>query len=190
MLSVHVALHQYTLSGFANTQVCCFVLQRLCVIKQWSANGGTCTAGGTQSYLAIITSFHNEIRYTEKHHLFRRWLSLSVWPFRLIGRKFCKNNFPWNYWLPDQVQYSTVLWLLELQIRCGRNVQAQVHSVNSNSRNSKWQCKQFSKKNPIIHIFCISGWTDVPVNPDKCSYTVRSMNIFVRKTFTKYVPKY
>jgi len=32
-----------------------------------------------------------------------------------------------------QIKYSTVLWLLELQIRRGRKVQTQVHAVNSNS---------------------------------------------------------
>jgi len=33
-----------------------------------------------------------------------------------------------------QMKYSTVLRLLELQIRRGRKVQTQVHTVNSNSR--------------------------------------------------------
>jgi hypothetical protein len=32
-----------------------------------------------------------------------------------------------------QIKYNTVLWLLELQIRGGRKVQTQVHTVNSNS---------------------------------------------------------
>ena len=29
------------------------------------------------------------------------------------------------------------------------------------------QCSLFSRKNPVILIFCISGWLAVPVNPDK-----------------------
>jgi len=29
----------------------------------------------------------------------------------------------------------------------------------------------FSKKNPIIRIFCVSGWLVVPINPDKWSST-------------------
>jgi hypothetical protein len=33
------------------------------------------------------------------------------------------------------IKYSTVLWLLEFQIRCSRKVETQVHTVNSNSRN-------------------------------------------------------
>jgi len=33
-----------------------------------------------------------------------------------------------------RIQYSTVLWLAELQIRRGRKVQTQVHTVNSNNR--------------------------------------------------------
>ena len=34
-----------------------------------------------------------------------------------------------GYW----IKCSTVLWVLELQIRCGRKVLMQVHTVNSNS---------------------------------------------------------
>jgi hypothetical protein len=30
----------------------------------------------------------------------------------------------------------------------------------------------FSKKKPIIQIFCISGWLAVPINPDKWSSSV------------------
>ena len=37
---------------------------------------------------------------------------------------------------------------------------------------SNCQCSPFSKKNPIIRIFCISGWLVVPINPDKWSSTV------------------
>ena len=66
-----------------------------------------------------------------------------------------------------RIKYSTVLWLIELQIRCGRKVQTQVRTVNSNSRTSNCHCSLFSKKNPITRIFCISGWLAVPINPDK-----------------------
>jgi len=68
-----------------------------------------------------------------------------------------------------RIKYSTVLWLLELQIWRGRKV----HTVNSNSRTSNCQFNLFSEKNPIIRIFCISGWLDVPINPDKCSFTAQ-----------------
>ena len=71
-------------------------------------------------------------------------------------------------------KYNTVLWHLELQIRRGRQVQTQVHTVNSNSRTSNCQCSLFSNKNPIIRIFCMSGWLAVPINPDKRSSTVLS----------------
>ena len=37
---------------------------------------------------------------------------------------------------------------------------------------SNCQCNLFSKKNPIIRIFCISGWRAFPINRDKWSYTV------------------
>ena len=39
-----------------------------------------------------------------------------------------------------------------------------VHNTNSNSRNSKRQCSLFSKKNPFIRIFCVSGWIAIPSN--------------------------
>jgi hypothetical protein len=71
-----------------------------------------------------------------------------------------------------RIKYSTLLWLLELQIRYGRKVETQIHTVNSNSRASNCQCSQFSKKHPIIRIFCISEWLAVPVNPDKWSSAV------------------
>ena len=71
-----------------------------------------------------------------------------------------------------RIKYSTVLWLIELQIRRGRQDYTQVHTVNSNSRTANCQCSLLSKKNPIIGIFCISGWLAVPVNPDKWSSSV------------------
>ena len=48
--------------------------------------------------------------------------------------------------------------------------QAYVQTVNNNSRTSNCQFGLFSKKNPIIRIFCISGWLAVPINPNKWSY--------------------
>ena len=70
-----------------------------------------------------------------------------------------------------RIKYRTVLWLVELQIRQGRKVRTQVHTVNSNSRTSNCQCSLFSKKNPIIRIFCIFGWLAVPINSDMWSST-------------------
>jgi hypothetical protein len=72
-----------------------------------------------------------------------------------------------------RIKYSTVLRLLELQIRRGRKGKMQVRTVNSNSRNSNCQCGLFLKKNPLIRIFCISGCLAVPINPNKWSSTVR-----------------
>ena len=71
-----------------------------------------------------------------------------------------------------RIKYSTVLWLLELQVRRGRKVQTQVRTVHNNSRTSNCQCNLFSKKNLVIRIFCISGWLGVPINPDKWNSTV------------------
>jgi len=39
-------------------------------------------------------------------------------------------------------------------------------------KNSNYQSGLFSKKNPIIRIFYISGWFGVPINPDKRSSAV------------------
>ena len=68
-----------------------------------------------------------------------------------------------GYW----IKYST-----ELQIRRGRKVWTHVHTVNSKSRTSNCQCSLFSKRNPIMLIFCIFGWLPVPINPDKLSSAV------------------
>jgi len=73
-----------------------------------------------------------------------------------------------------RIKYGTVLWLLEPQIRRGRKVQTQVHTVNSNSRTSNCHCSLFSNKNPIIWIFCSSGRLAAPINPDRRNYTVCS----------------
>jgi len=45
-----------------------------------------------------------------------------------------------------RIKHSTVLWLLELQIRHGRKVYTPVHTVNSSSRTSNCQCSLFAKK--------------------------------------------
>jgi len=55
-----------------------------------------------------------------------------------------------------QINFSTVLWLLTLQIGRGRKVQMQVHIVNSNSGTPNCQCSLFSKKNPTNRVFCMS----------------------------------
>jgi hypothetical protein len=64
-----------------------------------------------------------------------------------------------------RVKYSTVLWLLKLQIR--RSLK-----VNINSRTSNCQSGLFSNKNPIMRIFWISGRLAVPINPDKWSSSI------------------
>ena len=65
-----------------------------------------------------------------------------------------------------------MLWLVELQIRRGRKVETPVHTVNGNSRTANCQFNLFSKKHPIIRIFCISEWLAVPINPVKWSSAV------------------
>ena len=88
--------------------------------------------------------------------------------------KFVQNSKKQTYLeITDyQIKYRTVLWLLELQIRRGRKVYTQVHNVYGNSWDSNCKCSLFSKKNPVIWIFCISGRLTVIINPDKWSSTV------------------
>jgi hypothetical protein len=74
-----------------------------------------------------------------------------------------------------RIKNSTVLWLLELQIKRGRMVYTQVHTVNSNSRTPNCQSSLFSKRNSIIRIFCKSGWLAVPINAGKWSSTVHEL---------------
>ena len=71
-----------------------------------------------------------------------------------------------------RIKYSRVLWLVELQIRRGRKVQTQLHTVNSNSRISNCQCSVFSKKNPVIRIFCISGCLATPIKTEQQPSTI------------------
>jgi len=72
--------------------------------------------------------------------------------------KFVKNSTKLTYLeiTSYQIKYSKALWFLGLQIKRGRKVWTQPHTINSNSQTSNCQFSLFSKKNPIIRIFCIS----------------------------------
>jgi hypothetical protein len=73
-----------------------------------------------------------------------------------------------------QIKYSTVLWLLELQIRRYIRVKVPEHAVNSNGRTSDDQRSPFSKKkNPFMRIFCLFGCLTVQITPDKWSSVLR-----------------
>ena len=75
--------------------------------------------------------------WTGKFHSCEHWSSWSAWPFG--GPKpTCLEITAYR------IKYSAVLWLLELQIRRGRKVYTQVHTVNSRSGNSNCQCNLFS----------------------------------------------
>jgi len=63
--------------------------------------------------------------------------------------------------------------------------QTQVHTVNSNSRNYNCECSLFSKKSPIIRIFCTSRWHAVPINPDKWSSAVLGIHILFIESLRK-----
>jgi len=80
------------------------------------------------------------------------------------------------------IKCSAVVWLIELQIRRGRKVLTQVHTVNSNSRSSNCHCSLFSKKPPVIRNSCVSELLAVAVNPDKWSSTV-----FLRITKNRFL---
>jgi len=124
----------------------------------------------------------------------RKFLDTSV-PNKTAICKYNKTSLIWTASFPDRlgpsgkvvenstkltcleitgyrIKYSTVLGLLELQIRHYRKGEMQVRTVSSNSRTSNCQCGLFSKENPIIRIFCISGWLTVPINPNKWGSTV------------------
>jgi hypothetical protein len=74
-------------------------------------------------------------------------IRITIYPNGLSG-KFGENSTELtcleitDYW----INYSTVLWLIELQIRRGRRVYTKVHTVNSNSQTSNCH---FKKKNPL-----------------------------------------
>jgi len=100
-----------------------------------------------------------------------RQLSGSTWPLGWSCRELYKTNLPWNYRLSDQVQYSVMASRISNQAR-SKSWNA-VCTVNCNCRTSNCQCGLFSKKNPIIRIFYISGRLTVPINPNKWISTVR-----------------
>jgi hypothetical protein len=77
---------------------------------------------------------------------------------------------PWNCRLSDQVQCSVMSSRTSNQAYSKGLVA--VHTVNSNRGTSNYHCCLFSKKNPIIRIFCISGWLAVPNSPNKWRFTV------------------
>jgi len=85
--------------------------------------------------------------YPSKHYINSRTslirtllIRISNYPDRLgpPGNFFAKSTKLTHLEITGyRIKYSTVLRLLELQIRRGRKVRTQVHAVNSNSRNSK-----------------------------------------------------
>jgi hypothetical protein len=92
---------------------------------------------------------------TIEFHLSGRWLFDQLGP----PGKFFKNTTKLTCLeiTGYRIKESTVLWLLELQIRWGQKVYTQVHTVNSNSQTSNCQCSVFSKerkKSPIIQMAC------------------------------------
>ena len=91
------------------------------------------------------------------------WLGCSG---KFVGNS-TKLNLSWSYRLSDQVQYSVMASGTTNQAR-SKGLDAGTQS--SNSRTSNCQCSVVSKKkNPIIRIFCISGWLGASVNPDNWS---------------------
>ena len=63
-----------------------------------------------------------------------------------------------------RIEYSTVLWLLELQNKCARKIQTRVNNVTNKNRNSNCQCSLL--KNEFIQILCLSRWLAVPIYPE------------------------
>jgi len=96
---------------------------------------------------------HNDLlRYSRTPLIRALVIPVADYPDRLgPSRKLVENSTkPIFFEIPDyRIRYSTVLWLLELQIRRGRKVYTQVHTVNSNSGTSNCKCSQFSKGEKI-----------------------------------------
>ena len=94
---------------------------------------------------------------TVELRLFGGWLTGSAWS---LG-KFVVNSAVVSCLeiTAYQIKYSTLLWLLERQIRSGRKVWTQVHNVNNNSRTSNCQCSLLSKKEKI---YIYSGFPPCP----------------------------
>jgi hypothetical protein len=95
---------------------------------------------------------------TVELHLPERWL--ANYPDRLgPSGKFVENSTKLTCLeiTVYRVKYRTLLWLLELQIRLGRKVQTQVHTVNSKSRNSTAIVAYFNWK---IHLFGFPAYPD------------------------------
>ena len=66
--------------------------------------------------------------------------------------------------------------LFTFYIQCVVNLNVKFGCQKVNSRNSNCQCSLFKKKNPIILIFYTSGWLNVPINPDKWSSNVSTID--------------
>ena len=104
-----------------------------------------------------IKKTHTTHTHTHTHTFIRKpVIRIANYPYQL-GRsdKFVENSTKLTCLeiTGCRNKYSTLLWLLELQIRRGRKFQTQVRTVNSNSGNSNCQCSLFSRKNPIIPDF-------------------------------------
>jgi hypothetical protein len=96
-----------------------------------------------QANVVMLVSLSTEF-FTVELHLPELWL--AIYQDRL-GRagKFVENSTKLTCLeiTVYRIKYRTVLWLLELQIRRGRKVQTQVHTVNSKSWNSNCHCSLF-----------------------------------------------
>ena len=113
-------------------------------------------------------------------------IRVANYPDRL-GRsvKFVENSTKLTcFGIPRyRIKHGTVLWLLMLQIRLGVGFGTQVRTANSNSSTSDLQFSLFSKRNPIIRIYCISWWSAVPINPDNWSEAHNKRGPFLEFVF-------
>jgi len=83
---------------------------------------------------------------------------------------------------PGGIEPATFWFVAQHLNHCATAVpQTQVHIVNINSRTSNCQYSLFSRNNPIIRIFYLSGWLSVPISPDQWSSTVCEKKNGVRK---------
>jgi len=134
--------------------------------------------------------FRSVLLRTAELHLSGRWLSGS--PIIRIGLalRIILSRILQNYLVLKLlvIGLSTVQCYGFYSFKSGvvERFRKHVRTVNSNSRTSNRQCSLFVKNNPIIRIFCLSGWLAVPINPDKWSSIVfiLGQNIFPGVLFT------
>jgi len=98
---------------------------------------------------SVIQLISKSVKYVRTQLIRNLIIRIAIYPDRLVpSGKFVQNSTALTCLeiTGYGIKYSTVLWLVELQIRPGRKVQTQVHNVNSTSGTADCQSSLFSKE--------------------------------------------